>query len=142
MYRYLLTLVLLLYGLSSRAQQTDADEQAVKELMRLQESRWNAGDIQGFMAYYWNSDSLEFIGSRGITYGWNKTLANYRKSYPDKAAMGILKFEVLECRQLSATAVYVVGSWALKKEKPAGGYFTLLWRKIGNRWLIVSDHTS
>jgi hypothetical protein len=36
-----------------------------------------------------------FIGKSGITYGWQKTLDNYKKGYPDKEAMGKLHFTLL-----------------------------------------------
>ncbi|WP_317899185.1 YybH family protein [Aurantibacillus circumpalustris] len=111
-------------------------------LMKIQEECWNRGDIHGFMNYYWKSDSLKFIGSKGITYGWQRTLDNYLKSYPDKATMGILKFTIKEATQLSPTSIYVIGQWELEKEKPVGGYFTLLWKKIKDKWVIVADHTS
>ena len=110
--------------------------------MELQKIAWNKGDVREFMKYYWNNDSLKFIGSRGITYGWQKTLDNYLKAYPDKTAMGVLKFTIVEASALSESAVYVIGKWELQKEKPAGGYFTLLWKIINGRWVIVSDHTS
>jgi len=110
--------------------------------MHEQESSWNKGDIPGFMQHYWKSDSLKFIGSKGLTYGWQKTLDNYLRSYPDKSAMGILKFTIIESTQLSPDAIYVIGKWELQKEKPASGHFTLMWRKIGGHWVIVSDHTS
>jgi len=110
--------------------------------MEAQEKAWNAGDINGFMACYWHSDSLKFIGSKGITYGWQKTLDNYIKAYPTKEAMGILKFTIIEASQLSESSIYVIGKWELKKEKPVGGHFTLLWKKIEGKWVIVADHTS
>ena len=118
------------------------DGAMVMAQMAAQESSWNNGDIPGFMQYYWKSDSLKFIGSKGITYGWQKTLDNYEKAYPDKAAMGTLTFSIKECSQLSPTSIYIIGSWNLEKEKPVGGYFTLLWRKINGNWVIVCDHTS
>ena len=117
-------------------------EQSVRNAMQLQEKAWNEGNIEQFMAWYWKSDSLMFIGSKGVTYGWEKTLANYKKGYPDKATMGQLSFELIQVKTLSTTAVYVVGKWALTREKPVGGHFTLLWRKIEGKWVIVSDHTS
>lgn len=128
------------FGLCSLKAQGDLG--LVKAQMQVQESAWNNGDIDGFMAYYWKDDSLKFIGSRGITYGWQNTMNNYKKAYPDKTAMGTLHFEIYECTQLSPTSIYVIGSWNLQKEKPSGGYFTLLWRKVDGQWLIVADHTS
>jgi ketosteroid isomerase-like protein len=117
-------------------------EDEIAGLMKKQEVAWNNGDIEGFMKYYWNSDSLKFIGSKGITYGWQKTLDNYKKGYPDKAAMGTLTFEISTKEMLSESVVFIVGKWSLAKDKPAGGYFTLLWKKIKGEWVIVVDHTS
>jgi ketosteroid isomerase-like protein len=114
----------------------------ILENMNAQQTAWNNGDIDGFMIYYWKSDSLKFIGKKGITYGWQSTIENYKRSYPDKASMGILKFTILEATPLSDDAVYVIGKWELQKEKPVSGHFTLLWRKINDQWVIVSDHTS
>ncbi|PBQ32169.1 DUF4440 domain-containing protein [Sphingobacteriaceae bacterium] len=135
-----IVLILCLFFVrTTSAQNNTAD---VLKCMKKQEESWNKGDIPGFMNYYWKSDSLKFIGSKGITYGWQQTLDNYIKSYPDKTAMGILKFEIKECTQLSPTSIYVIGSWELQKKKQAGGYFTLLWKKIDGKWVIVTDHTS
>jgi hypothetical protein len=129
-------------GLSLVAQNHGKEVNQVLENMKIQEESWNKGDVRGFMNYYWNSDSLKFIGSKGITYGWQKTLDNYIKGYPNKEAMGILTFTILEATQLSETSIYVIGKWELKKEKPSGGHFTLLWKNINGKWVIVADHTS
>ena len=110
--------------------------------MKEQEKLWNTGDINGFMDFYWKSDSLKFIGKNGITYGWKKTIDNYIKSYPTKQEMGDLFFTILECSSLSNETIFIIGKWELKKEKPIGGYFTLLWKKINNDWVIIVDHTS
>ena len=115
---------------------------AVITNMSAQEEAWNSGDIKTFMSYYWHSDSLKFIGSKGVTYGWQKTLDNYLKAYPTRESMGLLTFTILEATQLSESSIYVVGKWALLKEKPVNGHFTLLWKKINNQWVIVTDHTS
>lgn len=143
-------LICLLSGLNAIAQKPGTDVLKVMENMKNQENSWNQGDVRGFMDYYWNSDSLKFIGSKGITYGWQKTLDNYLKGYPTKEAMGILTFTIKEATQLSETSIYVIGQWELKKDtstgsvtsKPSGGYFTLLWKKLKGQWVIVSDHTS
>lgn len=134
-----LIILFFLFSNTFRAQNAIS---VVLENMKKQEQSWNKGDISGFMHYYWNNDSLKFIGKKGITYGWQSTFDNYKKSYPDKSAMGILKFEIKESTQLSPESIYIIGSWQLQKEKPVGGYFTLLWKKIEGNWVIVADHTS
>ena len=137
----LIFLCCLMVNLTSVAQVNKAINK-VMENMEIQETAWNNGDLRGFMEYYWKSDSLKFIGSKGITYGWQKTFDNYLKGYPNKDAMGILTFTLLETRQLSRNTIYVIGKWELKKDKPTGGHFSLLWQKINHKWVIVADHTS
>lgn len=145
-----LFLLFMFSYICSFSQKGKNDLKNVSDNMSTQVLAWNKGDIKGFMDYYWKSDSLKFIGSKGITYGWQKTLDNYIKGYPNKEAMGILKFTIIESTQLSKKSIYVIGKWELEKDtsagsvtnKPVGGHFTLLWKKIDNKWVIVSDHTS
>ncbi len=120
-----------------------AAEQAIRQVMAAQEAAWNRADTEGFMEGYWRSDSLTFIGSRGVTYGWQATLDSYKKGYPDAAAMGKLTFTILRLEVLSPESAYVIGKWSLARKADApGGHFTLLWKKIGGKWVIVADHTS
>jgi ketosteroid isomerase-like protein len=119
------------------------DKQAIVKLMHDQQTAWSKGDLDGFMQGYWKSDSLMFIGKRGPTYGWQQTLENYKKGYPDKAAMGKLTFRIDKVELLSKQDAFVMGAWSLAREKDApGGYFTLWFRKINGEWKIVCDHTS
>ncbi len=126
---------------SQQSPQTES-QITVEALMAVQEVQWNDGNIDGFMNIYWNNDSLKFIGKKGITYGWKKTLDNYKKSYPTKKEMGHLKFTILDNTQVGENYIYIIGKWELKKEKPVSGHFTLLWKKINGDWVIVADHTS
>ena len=119
------------------------DRQAIIKLMADQQTAWSKGDLDGFMQGYWKSDSLMFIGKRGPAYGWQTTLENYKKTYPDKAAMGKLTFRLDKVELLGARDAFVMGAWSLAREKDApGGYFTLWFRKINGEWKIVCDHTS
>ncbi|RYF90985.1 MAG: nuclear transport factor 2 family protein [Chitinophagaceae bacterium] len=119
------------------------DEQSILSTIDLQKNAWNRGDLVGFMGPYWQSDSLMFIGKSGVTYGWQNTLNNYKKGYPDTAAMGKLDFEILHVKRLSVLYFSVVGKWHLTRSVGnVGGHFTLLFKKIKDRWLIVSDHSS
>jgi len=119
------------------------NELAIRKVLEEQRTAWNKGDIPGFMAHYWQNDSLMFIGKSGVTYGWQETLDNYKKGYPDAAAMGNLVFDILQVRQLSDTHYFVVGKWHLTRTiGDVGGHFSLLFRKIDNKWVIVADHSS
>lgn len=120
-----------------------ADEEAVRQVMKMQTEAWNKGNLEDFMKTYWKNDSLIFIGKSGPKYGYQTTLDNYKKSYPDTTAMGKLTFNLLHLNRLSPGYYYVTGKWSLQRSiGNLGGYFTLLFKKIKNRWLIVSDHSS
>jgi len=116
----------------------------VINLLNQQVVDWNEGNLEAFMQGYVKSDELQFIGSKGVTYGWDKTLANYKKSYPDKATMGQLSFELIEVVKQSAKIVSVTGKFKLvrKDMDNAEGHFLLIVKKIKGRWLIIADHTS
>ena len=118
------------------------EDKAILEVMEMQEKAWSNGDVEAFMQGYWQSDSLMFIGKNGIKYGWQTTLDNYKKSYPDKAAMGKLEFEILKL-EVNGNAAYMLGTWSLiREEDNPGGHFTLYWKKIDGSWVITIDHTS
>ncbi|MBK7432868.1 MAG: nuclear transport factor 2 family protein [Chitinophagaceae bacterium] len=136
--------MLSLLSLSSFAQKSiNADEQAIRTALETQRKSWNNGDLNTFMSTYWANDSLMFIGKSGVTYGWQNTLDNYKKGYPDTAAMGKLTFDILQVRRISDTHYFVVGKWFLARSiGDVGGHFSLLFRKIKNKWVIVADHSS
>lgn len=87
------------------------NENAIRQLLSKQTECWNKGDIEGFMQTYWQSDSLLYVGKSGVTYGWHRTLERYKKSYPDRAAMGTLQFTIIKVQQLSSKMYNVVGKW-------------------------------
>lgn len=119
-----------------------AQQKAIIQVMKNQEVAWNQGDLPGFMEGYWRSDSLQFIGSRGVTHGWDTTLHNYQKSYPTSEKMGRLTFSELRVKPLGRRFALVTGHWALaRKEDAPGGIFTLIFQKFKNGWKIISDHT-
>ncbi len=129
--------------MSLNALAQNKDQQAILSAIDLQKNAWNSGNLNEFMQTYWKNDSLMFIGKGGVTYGWQNTLDNYRKGYPDTAAMGKLDFDILHVKKLSRLYYSVVGKWFLTRSiGNVGGHFTLLFRKINNKWLIVSDHSS
>ena len=143
---YLFAFVLTMTALScSTVKQipNDKAESDIKTVMKMQERAWSDGDVYQFMEGYWKSEDLSFVGKSGINKGWKTTLNNYIKGYPDKEAMGTLTFDVLEMNRISADAYHMIGRYTLirKADEPTG-LFTLIWKYIDGKWLIVSDHTS
>lgn len=120
-----------------------ADREAISAVLRAQQSAWNRADVDAFLEGYWRSPELTFSGSNGVARGWDAVLARYKKSYPDRAAMGQLSFSDLEFRLLGPDAALVLGKWHLQREKDElGGVFTLVWQRFPEGWKIIHDHTS
>ena len=111
--------------------------------MHSQQKAWNMGDLVGFMNGYWESDSLRFLGKDGVTLGWKASLERYQRVYPSKEKMGTLRFDDLRIEVLNGKNAYVDGRWNLfRSADTLSGHFTLLWKRINGRWVIVSDHSS
>jgi len=112
-------------------------------MLSAQEAAWNTGNLEQFMIGYWQSDSLMFIGKNGPTYGYDKTLENYKKGYPDTAHMGKFTSTIVSMKRLSAKYYFVTGKWFLKRTiGDVSGYYTLLIRKTNGKWVVVADHSS
>ena len=118
-------------------------EAAIRNVLLTQQSAWNDGDIGQFMEFYWNSDELTFSSGGKVTRTWQGTLENYKQRYPSRQEMGELAFQNLEITMLGPQAAFVLGDWKLsRKSGMLGGNFTLVFRRLDGKWLIVHDHTS
>ena len=136
-----LAAILIFVSVSSFCQTKDETE--IRNLLAKQNAAWNRGDVDAFMVGYWENDSLMFIGQSGVTYGYRNTLANYKKNYPDTVKMGKLTFTLIQVMQLSPEFFHVTGKYYLTRTiGDASGHFTLVFRKINGRWVIISDHSS
>lgn len=136
---------LLLLLTFSGFSQVNTDIETIKRKMAIQENCWNKGDIEAFMSPYWKSDSLTFTGKNGINKGWQTTLDNYLTSYPDKKQMGQLAFTNISINKIDQNTITVLGRWSLLRAEDLGdltGYYSLIWQKKNNVWVIIADHSS
>ena len=127
--------------------QTPSDKvsSAILSTMQKQTDAWNRGDIDSFMEGYWEDESLTFIGKSGLTFGWQATLDRYKEGYPDRETMGKLDFSEIKMRKLSGKLVFVTGKWHLARtgdKEDLEGWYSLLWKKIKGKWVIMADHSS
>lgn len=142
MKRVLFFLTIFLGTLAAQ-QISNNDRNEILKSLEDQRIAWNEGNLEKYMDGYWKSDSLRFIGKRGVQYGWKATLENYRKGYPDKEAMGKLTFSVISLEGISTDSAFMIGKWKLDYiDRSVEGHFTLLYRKIKGKWLVVTDHSS
>lgn len=141
----LLALALLALGVPALAgpPAPETANEAIEALLRAQQAAWNEGNLERFLEGYWNSPELTFASSEGIVRGYAGLLERYRKSYPDRPAMGTLAFSGLEVRLLGPDAALVLGHWHLTRTVgDAGGVFSLVFRRFPTGWRIIHDHTS
>ena len=138
-----IVLVFLVQMASYSVYAQSSEEKQILGILDAQITAWNEGNLEKFMQGYWQNDSLMFVGKSGVTYGFQNTLNNYRKSYPDKEKMGTLSFDILQVKKLSPDHYHVVGKYMLKRSAgDLSGHYTLLIKKINGKWVIISDHSS
>jgi uncharacterized protein (TIGR02246 family) len=118
---------------------------AIERVLSEQAAAWNRGDLEAFMDGYWRSPDLVFTSGGNVQRGWQTTLDRYVASYgTSPETMGRLTFSDLEIHPLGDGAAWALGRWGLEYDEGAspGGVFSLVFREIDGRWLIVHDHTS
>jgi len=142
----IITTVLILSACKTQKISSSNYETSKTEIttMLLQTARdWSKGDLETFMQGYLKSDNLKFVGSSGITYGWQQTLDNYKKGYPTKEHMGKLTFNLLEFDQLANDVFLVIGEFHLKRTVgDADGMFSIILKHVNGEWKIIADHSS
>jgi ketosteroid isomerase-like protein len=133
-------LVLATFGAAAFSQ---GSEKAIEKVLLDQVVAWNAGDIEGYMKGYWNSDSTVFISGGNLTYGYSGVLSRYKKSYDTREKMGKLEFSELKVRMIAPALGVATGVWRLHRANDQPwGRFTLLVELKPEGWRIVHDHTS
>jgi ketosteroid isomerase-like protein len=120
-------------------------KQSIKHVLISQVEAWNHGNLENFMAGYWNSPDLTFFSGATVTKGWKPTLARYQQRYQSGGnQMGHLEFQDLDIDLLSRRSAVVTGKWKLTMSdgKTPHGLFTLIFMRFPEGWKIVHDHTS
>ena len=116
----------------------------IEALLKEQSDAWNRGDLDGFMAGYWDSPDLEFVSGTTTTKGYQPVKDRYFKRYKAEGKeMGTLTFSDIRVTVLGEGEAKATGKWkvAMSKELPSGG-FTQQLRKFENGWKIVTDVTT
>jgi beta-aspartyl-peptidase (threonine type) len=129
---------------TARTPELDALEE-VRAVWTAQVDAWNRGDLDGFMAGYWNSPDLVFFTNGAETRGWQETADRYRARYRSEGReMGTLDFPQLEFSALGGDAALARGRWRLKMSdgQESTGMTSVVFRRLPDGWRIVHDHSS
>ena len=143
---FLLVSVIILGSMASHGR-TDHEDAiaAVRSVLDRQVADWNKGDLDGFLAGYWNSPKVVFQSGGQRFDGWEAMRDRYRRRYQAEGrAMGRLVFSGLDVEPLGPEAALARGRWQLTMPDGStpGGLFTVIFRKLPEGWKIVHDHTS
>ena len=137
-----LLIVLLFWGCHKSIDKIPMIQNEIQSILDHQKQSWNEGNIDGFMAYYWQSEDFTFQSGNKRLQGWNELLAMYQKNYSGEN-MGKLDFTDIEINVLSNEVAYVLGSWNVTtKESFKEGLFTLIFKQFEEGWRIIVDHSS
>ena len=136
--------VILFVGSVQKQKAEDQANKEIRDVLDRQVQAWNHRDLEGFMRGYWHSSELTFYSGGTTVSGWDETLARYRRRYQSEGnEMGTLEFLDLKIELLGPRAAFVRGRFHLKMSSTEpSGIFTLTFRKFGDGWKIIHDHTS
>jgi ketosteroid isomerase-like protein len=135
---------LLISGVIAWGSPVAATEE-IRQVIVKQQDAWNRGDLEAFMAGYWNSPELTFFSGARESKGWQAALDRYKKSYQSPGReMGKLEFSNLRIGMLGPEAAFVRGEFHLTMSdgKTPHGLFTLIFRRLPEGWKIVHDQSA
>jgi uncharacterized protein (TIGR02246 family) len=117
----------------------------VTKVLLAQETAWNNGDLDGYLARYKDApDTQAILGSaaRGLD-----TIRNaFRQNFPNRDSMGKLENSEVEVRALGDNFTLVTGRYQLSRSKRGGGdatgTFTEIFEKTTAGWQVIfSENT-
>jgi len=136
----------VVFVVTAVAQSTgNGDASAIRQVIDQQQQAWNRGDLEAFMAGYWNAPELTFFSGVHESKGWQAALDRYKKSYQSAGhEMGKLEFANLRIEMLGPEAALVRGEFHLTMSdgKTPHGLFTLIFRRFPEGWKIVHDQSA
>jgi uncharacterized protein (TIGR02246 family) len=119
--------------------------QAIKQTLDASAAAWSAGDLKTFMECYERAPGTRYVSSSGVIEGYDAIEAMYTARFKKPGGtFGKLTLELIDVKPLGSEYAFVVGRYHLKPDTGAeiSGITTLLFHKVGSRWLISSDHSS
>ena len=118
-------------------------ETAIRSVFEAGCAAWNRGDLDGYLASYWDSEQTIWISNGFLTRGSKAIEAAYRARFSTPSQMGKLTVLELDIDVLTTEDAIAFGRWMLVIDNQSStGFFTVQLKKIEGAWLFVSDHAS
>lgn len=104
---------------------------------------WNNGDLDGYLAGYWESEQTRYISNGKVIQGYTAIAESYKSRFGATADLGQLELTQFEVTPLSPADVLVFGVFEHRMDgRSSSGAFTVHLRNFDGEWLIVLDHSS
>jgi hypothetical protein len=138
----------ILWDYDSVAPKTGLDRSPAKEValaLTRDAELWNARDLTGYLACYWNSPKCLLVDESGVEEGFPRIADSYRKTYANPESMGKMKIDRLKIRMIRPDLALAVSVWSitlLNSDRSTVGIATTLLGKFGSDWKIVTSHVS
>jgi hypothetical protein len=131
---------------SLRTPSPDQDDlKAVNDLLLNMLDRWNAHDVDGYLAVSWNSPQLLVIVQNEQYQGWQSLYDAYKSGFRDPNAMGTITPSRIQIKLVKPDMATAVTWWQVTfptSKVRAVGNTTMNLQKFADGWKIVLAHTS
>lgn len=118
-------------------------ELAIRQVFDEGCAAWNRGDLDGYLASYWDSNQTLWISGGSRVRGRDAIASAYKARFSTPGRMGKLTVTDLEIDVLTTEDAIAFGHWKLIFDASASnGFFTVQLKKIEATWLFVLDHSS
>ena len=125
------------------AREIEKAESAIRDVFEAGCAAWNRGDLDAYLAGYWDSDQTIWISSGYLRRGRKAIVATYKSRFSTPQQMGRLTLADLELDILTPTDAVAFGRWKLGlDQEPSTGFFTVRLKKVEGTWFYVCDHSS
>ena len=115
---------------------------SIEAMLRSIADSWNAGDLDGVMAFYADGSGTALVTPEGPVYGREAIRAVYAPWFDGGVRRERIRFEDVGVRSLPPLVGIVTGRRVPQagSRDPSAGWFTLVVRRVGDGWRIVHDH--
>jgi uncharacterized protein (TIGR02246 family) len=118
-------------------------ESAIRKVFEEGCAAWNRGDLDGYLASYWDSDQIVWVSGGSRARGKKDIVAAYKARFSTPRQMGSLTLTELEIDVLTPTDAIAFGRWNLVVgDNVSEGFFTVQLRQIEGTWRLIHDHSS
>ena len=114
----------------------------VYEMQMAQAERWNSHDLEGFLAYFWNSPSLIALENGDTIVGWDDLSERYHRGFGDHGLITVTRVRV---RMITPDSAFVVVHWTIaypKSKVVIVGMDSSNVQRFGTEWKTTMMHSS